>query len=161
MARDTYFVLTAKDTVPKSTSGSGTISTNGVNVVSQYITGSGTSFQTESERGAWIWDTDNDELRKVKEVISDTELVVFGSFTNEFSAISLKYISKDDAQIIFMEVDNTGGSATTIDGVALGSAKVFTDGQPDNNSVARLCLPRVVDGATSNCTVTLTYNRNA
>lgn len=159
MARETFFVLTAKDTVPKSTAGTGTISTNGGGD-NQYIQGSGTSFLTELNRGAWIWDTDNDELRKVKEIISDTELVIFGSFTNTFSAIDLKYISKDDSQIIYLEIDNTGGSDTTIDGVTLKSDKVFTDGQPDNNSESRLCLPRVVDGATSDCTVTLTYNRN-
>lgn len=156
MAKETFFVLTAKDTVPKSTSGTGTISTGGGDLYG-YISGDGTSFQTEIQRGAWLWDTDNDELRQVKEVISDTELTIFGKFTNTFSAIDLKYISKSDAQILFMEVDNTGGSDTTVDGTTLKADKVFTDGQPDNNEDSRLCIPRVVDGATSNCTVTITY----
>ena len=160
MARQGYYIITTDDSVPASTAGTGTISTSSVCGAGQYITGSSTDFTSELERGAYLIDLTNHEVRKVKEVIDDELLIVDEAFSNDLSGVNLKYVSEEDAQVVYMEIDNTGGSDTTINNVAFGADKVFTDGQPDNKDPRKLVVPKIVDGATSNCTVTLTYNRN-
>lgn len=159
MARQEYYIVTTDDSVPASTAGTGTISTSTVGGGGQYIVGSSTSFTDELTRGGYIVDVTNHECRRIKSVIDDENLVVEGSFSNTLSGVDLKYIPKDEIDVIFMEIDNTGGSDTTIDGVTIASGTTRTFGQPDNNDPKRYVTPKIVDGDTSNCTITLTYSR--
>lgn len=151
-----YYIVTTDDLVPASTTWTGTVSTNGTTV-----TGSGTAFLTEIQRGAWLWNKAQHEVRRVVDIVSDTEMIIDRAFSAELSGANFEGVSKDDAKVVYMEIENTGGTATTIDNVALASGSTFTNGRPNpRGEVRKFCEPVHVDGATSNCTVTLTMFGN-
>lgn len=151
-----YYIVTTDDLVPASTTWTGTVSTNGTKVI-----GSSTVFLTEIQPGAWVWNVAQHQVRRVIRVLSDTELIIDSAFSAELSGADFKGVTKEDAKVMFMEIDNTGGVDTTIDNVAFASGKVYTDGQPNpGGNVRKFCRPVHVDGATSNCTVKLTMFGN-
>ena len=123
MAISNYIVST-DDLVPASTTWTGTISSTG-----KIVTGSSTLFTTEIQRGAWVWSVAGHEVRKVVDIVSDTELILDSAFSSDLSGVNFQGVTKDDAKVQFMEIKNLG-TATTIDNIAFEADGIFTDGQP-------------------------------
>jgi len=146
-----FYALSTKDTVPSSTS----ITATSTDTQGIYVAGTGTSFLSEVQRGDYFVDLANDEVRKIVAVKSDTSLEIESPFTADSTIASPVIV--ENPKNIYIEVENTGGSATTINGVAFNNGAVETFGRPTTKGQRRfLTTPIVVDGATSTCKVNLT-----
>jgi len=104
------FTLTATDTVPRSSSVTGTV-TSYAN--SKTVTGSGTSFLTEVMGGNWLYDTSGNQIKQVDYVVSDTELVLKSAFATPLSGATVKLTRGDMRQI---SIAASGGDITIVDG---------------------------------------------
>lgn len=99
-----YFLYSnVKDTFPQSSTLTGTVTiTNG----ELLVTGSGTSFGSEIQRGDWLYDVTNGLLYQVSRVISDTELTIDKRATA--TSTSVKKTPKQFYSSIAWAIDNAG-----------------------------------------------------
>lgn len=102
-----------KDTFPRSSALTGTISA--VNGLNKKIVGSGTSFKTELTEGEWIFVAAEDEVRKIENIVSDTELTVRQGFTNGFTGATGKKTPRSAYRSVSFLVDTL---TAVVDGVS-------------------------------------------
>lgn len=117
------FTLTSTDTVPRSSSVTGTVTTH---ANSKTITGSGTSFLTEVMGGQWLYDSSNGQLRQVDYIVSDTELVLKSAFATPLSGATIKLVDGGSRQISVAAIggditmkDSLGNSSTIKENISL------------------------------------------
>lgn len=78
-----YSIVGTKESIPVSAAGTGTIETKGTGVI-----GTNTLFRSEMQRGSWLVDLPQNELRKVIKVESDTFARVSNPFTIDIAALT-------------------------------------------------------------------------
>lgn len=131
-----------------------------ISSVGQLVTGVGTSFLSDITGGGigttsyvntngWIFNG-ADETMQIKDVVSDTILVLKQSFTVDLVAgTAVKYVPHSrTAQMTLRSNDGTG----TVNGVTLG-AKGFTGWGYSRSQNARTIDPVVIDGNNDSVTV--------
>jgi len=139
------YQLTSKDTVPASTTGTGTIEVIGTEVI-----GTGTKFKTELKENDFIVDFTQDEIRRVVRISDDTNAYLDLPFTINISAgTTPKYVQ----QSRFTEVSwrNAGAAQAGVNGTLVqpgdaGSIRKTSKNQSDH---AAFVDPTILDGATS------------
>ncbi len=149
-----YLLTNTKATIPASSDITGTISTNGL-----YITGVGTKFKTELQRGDWITDITNNEVRRVDSVLNDLAAVLTKAFTVDIIAGTTPNTipnSQLDVKQISYAID---GSLTNgkIDGVTLTAGSGETFGKTGNSvrDVYGFVDPVVADATGTTITVNI------
>lgn len=145
------FTLTATDTVPRSSSLTGTVTSY---TTSRVIEGSGTKFLSEVNGADWIYDSSNGEIRQVDYVVSDTEIILVTPFATGFTGASVKVAKGDKRQI---SIAAKGGDITIIDGEDNTSA--ITDGSsltPEANTHKRVnpIIVQATSAASAYCSTT-------
>jgi hypothetical protein len=145
------FTLTATDTVPRSSSLTGTVTAF---TTSRVIEGSGTKFLSEVSGADWIYDSSNGEIRQVDYVVSDTEINLMTAFATGFTGASVKVAKGNKRQI---SIGAKGGDITIIDGEDNTSAIV--DGSsltPEGNKYKRVnpIIVQATSAATAYCSTT-------
>lgn len=148
-------------TVPFDQTGTGTISTQGKNLV-----GSGTSFKSVLSAGAWIFNG-TDEVRQVIQVLSDTTAVLSAAFTTDLSSATFKFVSALDANAreISMLIPMTQSDGTTANTWGTIDGEDFPNGVPcnfskanrENSSRPDMIDPVVLDVTSTQCIVTIQY----
>lgn len=150
-----YFVSSTKQTVPASANGTGTIITSGKNV-----TGTGTSFKTEMPVGSWLVDLSQDEVRKVLEVLSDTEAILDHAFSVDLSSAAPNIIPSKDAKPVSIAIQIVSGSGNgLIDGEVMydGTSVSFSkDSRPQTNFNDSVD-PLILDAASTVAQVLIQY----
>jgi hypothetical protein len=154
MADDkTFYTETTLNTVPKRSTlpASVTFTADKYNI-------QGTDLKRDLQKGDWIVDMANFEIRQVKYVNSDTEAELFVPFTN--SGTTDDYVSKEASAVIYMEL--IAQTDTLMNGSGNLRADIpYSDGQPNaSGSAKKLVKPKIVDGATGAVDVNLTYISN-
>ncbi len=143
-------VNTAPD---KYTAGTGTVTS-----VGRIVTGTGTLFLTEiggnslygglgnpstAVQGAWLFNNSN-EVRQIKEVISDTQLILEQAFTVDLSGASVKIVQPSRTkQFSFVLISGT----VVVDGVTLATSEMSGFGDTAANN--RYTLDPIVIDTTS------------
>lgn len=103
------FTLTSEDTVPRSSTVTGTITAF---TESRVITGASTTFLAEVNGGDFIVDFTNNQLREVEYVKTNTEIVLKSAFGTALSGATVKVAKGDKLQI---SVAASGGNVAIID----------------------------------------------
>ena len=131
-----YKITNAKQTIPASANGTGTVSTSGI-----FVTGTSTLFVSEMSKGSWITDLTNNEIREVDEVLSDTSAKLKQAFTADLSSVTPNIIAKRDLDIrelsVIIPLVNAAGTAYAfgeIDGVELESGLPLTFGKASKDT---------------------------
>lgn len=142
-----------QSSVPLSTEGTGTISTEGDAVI-----GVGTLFTTELPKGSWVIDYANNELRQVVRVDSDTRAYLAEPFTSDLAALSVldKIHTMDcDAVSISVQVLSSAAANITIDGETFpkGASITFSKDSRDRSGKRDLVDPIIVDATGSTAMV--------
>ena len=127
--------------------------TGTISSVGQIVTGVGTSFTTEIygggigdvsyvNNGGWIFNG-TDEVVQIKDIVSDTVLVLKQSFTSDLSAgTALLYVPHSRTmQMTLRSGDGTG----TVNGVAIGTGGYVGFGFTKSRN-ARIVEPVIIDG---------------
>ena len=127
--------------------------TGTISSVGQIVTGVGTSFTTEIygggigdvsyvNNGGWIFNG-TDEVVQIKDIVSDTVLVLKQSFTSDLSAgTALLYVPHSRTmQMTLRSSDGTG----TVNGVAIGAGGYVGFGFTKSRN-ARIVEPVIIDG---------------
>ena len=153
---DNYYLVTTKTSVPAPANGTGTIGTQGIGIV-----GTGTKFITNSElqKGSWIVDTAQDEVRIVDRVDSDTVAYLREAFSSDITpgatpsiihntSLNVKEISVGIA---------SGGVDGEIDGVVLvaGTSVVFSKSSDSKDGFKSFVDPIIVDGTGTSILVSI------
>lgn len=142
------------DTAPnRYTAGTGTVSS-----VGRIVTGTGTLFLTEIGgnslyngignpstvvEGAYLFNG-TDEVRRIKEVISDTQLILEAAFTANLSGSSVKIVAESRTkQFSFVLISGT----VIVDGVTLATSEMSGFGDTAANNT--YTLDPIVINATS------------
>jgi len=91
-----YYAQTTKDTIPASTALTGTVTTSGI-----YVKGSSTLFKTQLQKGSWIYDAAQNEVRKVVSVNGDSDIdaQITHAFSADLSAVALVVVKRTDLNI--------------------------------------------------------------
>ena len=131
---------TEKDTLPRSTVATGTISA--VNGLNKKIVGVGTAFTTEFRIGDWVYVPTEDELRKVEFIVNDTELTVSEGFTNAFSGVAFNITPKSTFRLLSWSC--ISGSAV-VDGVAVSPGESDSKTDIQGSAYAGLPDPVLID----------------
>lgn len=132
-----------KETFPVSVAPtSGTISTG---TRKDFIVGASTVFLTDVEVGDYIWDTTNDELRKVVGVLSNTEIYLEKEFTNALSADPFKIVPKNVYRTMSWAIDAVG--AADINGItfAASMSETLENNKPNGEGGGRRLSPILID----------------
>lgn len=140
-------VYSAKDTVPPSTAGTGTVTTVGAKYT--------TSADDQLVVGDYIYNGSG-EWRIVTRVDSATEGFIDSAFTNDLSGASLKIIKKNDAKISSIGVAADQSAAVPVifnDGTSVTIASGSTQNWNANYLGGEFLKPIEVDGATGSGTV--------
>ena len=131
------FYQTTGDTVvpaPRTSAASISITTNTT------LTGSG--FR-DLKAGDWIVDDTNSEVRRIKKVVSDTELQLYKPFS--FETTTSEVVDKDVANAVYMEIIAVGD--ITIDGVSRADESVTSFGNANaSGDFRKTIIPRFVTG---------------
>lgn len=127
-----FYAQTTLDSVPASTTKTGTITTNGPTG----IIGSGTEFQDELEVGGWIFDMANYEMRKVTAISSQTALKIESAFTTPLAAATLKYVDSSNLVSIRVKIPSASSNGI-VDSTTLpaGEEIVFTKSSRERSSL--------------------------
>lgn len=142
------------DTAPnRYVAGTGTVTS-----VGRIVTGTSTLFLTEIGgnslfggignpstvvEGAWLFNGTN-EVRQIKEVVSDTQLVLEQAFTSDLSSASVKIVQPSRTkQFSFVLISGT----VIVDGVTLATSEMSGFGDTAANN--RYTLDPIVVNATS------------
>lgn len=107
-----FYLLGAKDTVPASTTETGTIDTNGINVI-----GTGTLFKSELKTGAWLVSLAQDEVRKIMNIRDDGFMTIDSPFTADLAALTALVVCRSRAKLV--SITNVGGAPGAVDGVSI------------------------------------------
>lgn len=142
-----------QSSVPLSTEGTGTISTEGDAVI-----GVGTLFTTELPKGSWVIDYANNELRQVVRVDSDTRAYLAEPFTSDLAVSSVldKIHAKDcNAVSISVQVLSSAATNISIDGETFpkGASITFSKDSRDRSDKRDLVDPIIVDATGSTAMV--------
>lgn len=103
----------AKDTFPLSTAGAGTVST--VNLLDKKVVGVGTAFRTDFQVGDTIWFKTADELAKIDNIVSDTEMTLSLAPATTATADTYGIVKKPNFEFISWSIDSAG--AADINGI--------------------------------------------
>lgn len=133
-----------KDTFPLSTILTGTISSVNNH---ERIVGSGTAFLTEISRGEWLYVAAETEVRQVREVLSDTELILEENFTATLSGATAKRTPRQTYRSISWLVDDAG--TAKIDGQTFPSGKSGTLALTRVNETGKRAAPIIIDSTTN------------
>ena len=140
--KEIYGVLTTKDTIPLSTP------TSGLTLATTSGKSSFTMSATNANfiKGAWIWDTTNDELYKIANMTSTTTGNIVGTFNDTEATMATAIIKQADAMAIQLGV--VAKADTTINGVDLasGDALNFSVTGIGGDVGSRYVDPIIVDG---------------
>ena len=125
-----YVITNTKATIPASANITGTISSIGI-----YVTGVGTLFKTQMQRGDWITDINHNEIRRVDSVVNDLACILEEAFTTPISALTIpNTITNQKLDIKQLSYSINGGLTDgLIDGVALVAGSGETFGKTGNN----------------------------
>lgn len=139
-----------KDTFPASIAPtSGTISS--VNTLNKKIVGSGTVFLTDVVPGDYIWFTTIDDLVKVENIVSDTELTLVKPVASTVTAVAWKVVKKSDLSFrnISWLIDSAG--TAEINTVVYPASTSESDGdvKPNGEGGGRRLSPIIVDSTTN------------
>ena len=97
-----------KDTFPQSAAPTGgTVSTSGRK---DYIVGSGTSFLSDFKLGDYIWFTTTDEVVKISNIVSDTELYINKELSGAVSGVAFKVVPREGWKMVSVAVDGAGAA---------------------------------------------------
>jgi hypothetical protein len=129
--------------IPGTTAGTGTIAANGT----KFITGTGTTFLSEVERGNYVLVGTN--AYKVAEVISDTKLRI--NETASFTSTALVLATK---RVKFAIITVSTSADVTLNGdtVEAGAKEIITPTSPMQN-----IAPIYVDASSGQVQVLITY----
>jgi hypothetical protein len=163
MSETKYLLDDVKATAPRNEVGSGNISTNKLGLI-----GTDTLFKTELLKGAYIIDFNNDELRKVVDVISDTYAILESAFTTDIPDGSvMDYIPawksnvREIAYIIpvYKQDNTTENDWGVVDGtdVPPGVGDNTSKAQRDRSSGSDVVAPVIMDATGTQILVTLTF----
>lgn len=149
------YKVTAKDTVPASVNGTGTIVTAGKGIV-----GTGTKFKSlgELQAGSYIVSLAADEIRLVLEIESDTFARLSQPFTSDLTSATPVIIRKRDLNIKTLSVGIlSGASDGEINGSVLsnGTSEVFTKEGNSRSRKRDFVDPIIIDGTGTSITVSL------
>lgn len=133
-----------KDTFPVSTTLTGTVSS--VNDKTR-IVGSGTAFLTEISRGEWLYVAAETEVRQVREVLSNTELILEEKFTNTLTGATAKRVPRQTYRSISWLIDDDG--TAKIDGQTFPAGKSGTLGLTRVNETGKRPAPIIIDSTTN------------
>lgn len=100
-----------KDTFPVSSAGAGT-----VQVADRTVIGTNTTFTTSFKKGDFIWVKDNDNLRRIENILSDTLLTLQHPATTEASS-TYGIVKRMGYESVSWAIDDIGTAA--IDGVTM------------------------------------------
>jgi hypothetical protein len=148
--RQKPYAYTTKETAPLSVAGTGNITTVGT----AYTTASADQLQ----EGDFVVSLTGDEVRLVAKVLTSTTGVLSEAFTSDLSAVALAYVRKEDIEFVYeISVAADYGSDSEVDGVALKAGTSQTFRMPELSAFPQgiYLEPKIVDGATGNCTVTI------
>lgn len=124
------------------------------------VTGSGTSFLSEVERGAWLV-TDSGTCRQVKFVNSDTELVLFEPFDTDLSAAAVTFIDKNAAKMLYVLITNNAGVDVTVNGETLTDGKAVEWGQPNKGGERNRFVKPIYIETTGNVSISTEWIGNS
>lgn len=139
------YIDNAKTTIPESITGTGTIQTIGTRVI-----GTGTAFKSEIQKGSWIVDLTQDEIREVDSVESDTVAYIRQAFSSDLAALTaLDKISSVDTMVVAISAQVPSSAATDaeIDGEVFpkGTSITFSKGDRDGNKSKDFIDPIILD----------------
>lgn len=140
----TLISLAGHETIPVSLAKTGTITTKGVSVY-----GTATKFLSQVQPGDWIYDSSQDEVQQVKNVVDDTNLVLATAFTADIAgAIALKV-----SQSIYTFVQGTFAAAGQVDNVAAPAGTyVWNKGGRDRTAARDFIDPLCIDSTGTTAT---------
>lgn len=138
-----YSRSTGHDTFPASKAKTGTITTTNA-YDGKRVIGTSTLFTTELEIGGWIVDIAHDEIRKITNILTDTNLTIDHAFSNSLTGLALKYVPPSDSvelSVVF------SGASGKIDGQLLPANIGFSFGKTgrDNSAVRDFIDPLIID----------------
>lgn len=142
------------DTFPRSSVQHGTMTTTADSVT---VHGTGTFFTTEIKVGDWLSNLATYEVRKVKNIASDTVLTIDRPFSTVLSNVAVRTIDyKLMVQEVFAAIKNGDGDGS-VDG------KIMTNGVPylwSRKETRQTATPNFVDPLTFdaiNTRINITY----
>lgn len=145
-----------KDTFPLSSAPTaGTISTG---TRKDFIVGSSTVFLTDLEKGDYIWDTTNDELREVVGVVSNTEVYLDREFTNALSGAAFKIVPKNIYRTMSWAID--AADTAEINGIEFpaSTSESLENDKPNFEGGGRRLSPILIDCTANGNTVNVSAN---
>ncbi len=139
-----YKLITDKRTIPFNSNGTGTIETKG-----SAVFGTGTAFKTEMPAGSWLVVENDDELRYVERVDSDTKAFLSQGFTSDISAgATPSIIPRKDVNVVAISIQILSGLEDgEVDGEVFpnGSSMTFTKESRDKSGKRDVIQPIIVD----------------
>lgn len=148
-----YYNQDSKDTVPASIAVTGTIETVGTKVI-----GTTTKFKTEYQIGDFVYVAAKSDVRRVVNIISDTQMTLETAFGSDVAAGGTpKKVARQTCRV--MKIWNGGGASATLDGQTLlnGTGVEFSKVGAFGSSTANTDFvdPVVLDAAASDCQINL------
>jgi len=126
-----YKISNAKQTVPVSANGTGTIATTGI-----HVKGTGTKFVAEMPAGSWLVNLTANEYHKVKSVLNDTMAELEQAFGSDIAGGTTPNIiinSKLDIRELSVIIP-LGNASGEVDGVSLEAGLPVSFGKNSDNS---------------------------
>ena len=143
-----------KETFPVSVAPTaGTITTG---TRKDLVVGSSTVFNTDVEKGDFIWDTTNDELVEVLTVVSNTTLYLRQEFSNALSGDAFKIVKKNGYRQASWAID--AANTAEINGVEFPASTSNTYGNSKSNGMGGTgrMHPFIVDCTANGNTINVT-----
>lgn len=145
-----------KDTFPASTAPTGGTITSGSRL--DRLTGVGTSFLTDLEKGDFIWNTVTDELLEVESVCSDTEATLKTEMAGAITTDTFKIVKRTDNRFktISWVIDATGTAEINTVVYPAETSESIGDTKPNGQGGGRKLSPILVDSTTNSNKVYVT-----
>jgi len=135
-----------KDTFPQSVASTGA-GADTVQVSGYDIIGTGTAFTTDYQKGDFIWLVDNDEIRRIENIVSDTKMTLEQSATTD-SSTTHKVVPRQGYKSVSFLIDDAG--AAEINGISIPANA--SDSWETNNKF----IPVLIDSTVNANVVTVT-----
>ena len=139
-----------KETFPQSSALTGTISSVNDGTL---IIGVGTLFLTELSRGEWIYVAAETEIRQVREVMSDTELILEREFTNTLSGATPRLTPRQTYREISWRIDSA--ASAKIDNIEMQAGQAGTLSLTRVNNYGKRPAPVIFDSTENSNTIYL------
>lgn len=140
-----------KETFPESQAPvGGTISTGSR---TDQIIGVGTSFTEELQRGDYIWDNTNDEIARVENVVSDTELRLSVELSNALAGATYRVVKKPGFKTISWLVDDVNTAKINTITYPLATSKSYGNGKSNTAGGGYRLSPIIIDTTVNGNTV--------